>query len=74
MEKIRYYKKKKQIQAISIHKSSPTENPRRKTPTQGRQLHPRKHKKQVTLHQQKQGKHILLLPTSKSQKSTITGH
>ena len=33
-----------QIQAVSIYQSSPTEDSRRKTPTQGEYLHQRKNK------------------------------
>jgi hypothetical protein len=36
--------REKQIQTASIYKSSHTEDPRRKTPTQGRYLYQRKHK------------------------------
>ena len=33
-----------QIQTVSIYQSSPTEDPRMKTPTQGRHMHQRKEK------------------------------
>jgi hypothetical protein len=40
---------KKQIQTISIYKSSPTEDSRSKTPTQGKYLDQRKQNKQEKL-------------------------
>ena len=40
-----------QIQTISIYQSSPTEDSRRKTPTQGGYLHQRKNKILVILQQ-----------------------
>jgi hypothetical protein len=43
MEKPKY-SRRNQIQTVSIYQSSPTEDPRRKTPTQGRYLQQRKDK------------------------------
>ena len=38
-----------QIQTVSVYQSSPTEDSRRKTPTQGGYLHQRKNKKLIIL-------------------------
>ena len=62
-----------QIQPTPSHKLSPTQSNRRKTPTQGCWLYPKKHRQEIISEQQipkKQKTHTITSPTMKTK---ITG-
>jgi hypothetical protein len=64
-----------QIQTVSVYQSSPTEDPRRKTPTQRRYLHQRKDKiLSISQQSQKKENHKHIKPPTKTNISGTNSH